>query len=231
MTNQIYNQSIIPSTDVIQLTLTLKMTTAQVVETSVTVNNNSSIQDYVHPNDQTQPTFETVLHWTTRLMVFPRNAGLGRCYLVSTRHEILSNIDRNLTGTLLRLRKNRNKINPARVRIPSSFESQTVVFQLFDFHLRKFKKFIIKKFYFNNQTCQHSTWQWLVVGDSPRGQLGLGIGQARIHTVFHRLTQIGTIFRNKYIFSNKNAFQVEIWKMLDSPCLMSTTKWKLTLMK
>ena len=43
----------------IQLTLTLKMTTAQVVETSVTVNNNSPIQDYVHPDDQTQPTFET----------------------------------------------------------------------------------------------------------------------------------------------------------------------------
>ena len=41
-----------------QLTLTLKMTTAQVVETSVTVNNNSPIQDYVHPDDQTQPTFE-----------------------------------------------------------------------------------------------------------------------------------------------------------------------------
>ena len=39
--------------DVIQLTLTLKMTTAQVVETSVTVNNNN-----VHPDDQTQPTFE-----------------------------------------------------------------------------------------------------------------------------------------------------------------------------
>ena len=35
-----------------QLTLTVKMTTAQVV------NNNSPIQDYVHPNDQTQPTFE-----------------------------------------------------------------------------------------------------------------------------------------------------------------------------
>ena len=30
----------------------------QVVETSVTVNNNSPIQDYVHPDDQTQPTFE-----------------------------------------------------------------------------------------------------------------------------------------------------------------------------
>ena len=42
----------------IQLTLTLKMTNAQVVETSVTVNKNSPIQDYVHPDDQTQPTFE-----------------------------------------------------------------------------------------------------------------------------------------------------------------------------
>ena len=30
-----------------------------------------------------------VVHWTTRLMVFPRNAGFGRCYLVSTRHENL----------------------------------------------------------------------------------------------------------------------------------------------
>ena len=57
----INSQSIIPSTDVIQLTLILKMTTAQVVETSVTVNNNSPIQDYVHPDDQTQPTFEMTL--------------------------------------------------------------------------------------------------------------------------------------------------------------------------
>ena len=53
------NQSITPSTDVMQLTLTLKMTIAQFVETSVTVNDNSPIQDYVHPDDQTQPTFET----------------------------------------------------------------------------------------------------------------------------------------------------------------------------
>ena len=37
------------------------MTTAQVVETSVTVNNNSPIQDYVHPDDQTQPTFSLEL--------------------------------------------------------------------------------------------------------------------------------------------------------------------------
>ena len=42
----------------IKLTLTLKMTTAQVVETSVTVNNNSPIQDYIHPDDETQPTFK-----------------------------------------------------------------------------------------------------------------------------------------------------------------------------
>ena len=42
----------------IQLTLTLKKTTAQVVKTSVTVNNNSPTEDYVHRDDQTQPTFE-----------------------------------------------------------------------------------------------------------------------------------------------------------------------------
>ena len=36
------------STDAIQLTLTLKVTTALVVETLVTVNNTSPIQDYVH---------------------------------------------------------------------------------------------------------------------------------------------------------------------------------------
>ena len=46
----------------IQLTLTLNMTTVQVVKTSVTVNNNSPIQDYVHPDDQTQPTFE-IFFW------------------------------------------------------------------------------------------------------------------------------------------------------------------------
>ena len=41
----------------------MKMTTAQVVEMSVTVNNNSPIQDYVHPaDDQTQPTFEESLY-------------------------------------------------------------------------------------------------------------------------------------------------------------------------
>ena len=37
------------------------MTTVKVVETSVNVNNNSPIQDYVHPHDQTQPTFFLVI--------------------------------------------------------------------------------------------------------------------------------------------------------------------------
>ena len=44
----------------IQLTLTLRMTTAQVVETSVTPVNNSRTQDYVHPDDYTQPTYESI---------------------------------------------------------------------------------------------------------------------------------------------------------------------------
>ena len=37
----------------IQITLILKMTTAHVVETLVTVNNNSPIQDYVRPDNHT----------------------------------------------------------------------------------------------------------------------------------------------------------------------------------
>ena len=48
---------VLPSSEVIQLTLTLEMTYAQVVETSVTVNN-SPIQDYVHLDDHAQPTYE-----------------------------------------------------------------------------------------------------------------------------------------------------------------------------
>ena len=41
-----------------QLAFTLKMGTAQVAKTSVTVNNNSPIQDYVHPDDRTPPDYE-----------------------------------------------------------------------------------------------------------------------------------------------------------------------------
>ena len=51
------------------------MTTVQVVETSVTVNNNSPIQDYVHPDNQTQPTFEMTpgfRPFTTIVLVYIR---------------------------------------------------------------------------------------------------------------------------------------------------------------
>ena len=57
MTSLIANN--ITTTTQLQRTLTLKMTTSQVVDTSVTVNKNSPIQDYVHQDDQTQPTFES----------------------------------------------------------------------------------------------------------------------------------------------------------------------------
>ena len=51
----------------IQLTLTLKMTIAQVVKTSVTVNN-SPIQDFVHPDDHTQPADVRLVTETTVIM-------------------------------------------------------------------------------------------------------------------------------------------------------------------
>ena len=53
------------------------MTTAQVVETSVTVNINSPIQDYVHPEDQTQPTIEMtpgLKPFTEKLQLFEISA-------------------------------------------------------------------------------------------------------------------------------------------------------------
>ena len=59
VTNQVNNQSLLPLTDVIQLKLTLKMTTAEIVEASVIVNN-SPIQDYSHTEDHTQPTYDDV---------------------------------------------------------------------------------------------------------------------------------------------------------------------------
>ena len=40
-----------------QLTLSLKMTTAQVVEMSVTAVNNSPIQDCCHPDNNASPTY------------------------------------------------------------------------------------------------------------------------------------------------------------------------------
>ena len=65
------------------------MTTAQVVKTSVTVNNNSPIQDYVHLDDQTQPTFEM----TRRLNLSQDVYCYGTLvFLIGTTHFILSEI-------------------------------------------------------------------------------------------------------------------------------------------
>ena len=50
----------------IQLTLTLKMATAQVVEMSFTINN-SPIQGYAHPDDYTQPTWFSILLYIEKL--------------------------------------------------------------------------------------------------------------------------------------------------------------------
>ena len=69
----------IASTDVIQLTLTLKMTNAQVVETSATVNNQPCSRDNVHPDDHIQystykmtsngvQTFTIIWYWCIKIL-------------------------------------------------------------------------------------------------------------------------------------------------------------------
>ena len=57
------------------------MTTAQVIETSATVNNNSPIQDYVHPEDQTQATYILFVLWTLsfRLLKNVKNPNAVLC--------------------------------------------------------------------------------------------------------------------------------------------------------
>ena len=75
------------------------MTTAQVVETSVTVNNNSPNQDYVHPDHQTQPTFE-MTPWfkpfrVTQIVIFKTFTQLNRdCHWLILGHVALTKIKR-----------------------------------------------------------------------------------------------------------------------------------------
>ena len=78
-------------------------------------------------------------------MVFPRKVGFGLCYLVSTRHEILSNIDRNA-------KPNRNSAAALKKPKPKEYRESanpvlrvSVVFQLFDFQLRMFLEVQSKK--------------------------------------------------------------------------------------
>ena len=69
------------------------------------------------------------------------------------------------------------------------------------------------------------------IGECPPGRGGGG--WAWIHTSFHRLTEIGGIFHNKYILNNKKKLSKlksgKCWTRL-AFCLISTTIWKLTLM-
>ena len=53
LTNQFSRTRLIHSTDKQHFHLTLMMTSAQVVETSVTVTDNSPFQGYPHPDDHT----------------------------------------------------------------------------------------------------------------------------------------------------------------------------------
>ena len=87
------------------------MTTAQVVETSVTVSNNSPIQDYVHPDDQTQPAFQQVVlegEYSEKSFVrfrVPQGTVLGPlCFLLfvnDTSNDITSNTKLFADDTLL----------------------------------------------------------------------------------------------------------------------------------
>ena len=54
-----HNQIFITTTDVIQLTLTLMMTSAQVVQMCVTINDRPS-QDYAHPDDHEKKILKTL---------------------------------------------------------------------------------------------------------------------------------------------------------------------------
>ena len=49
------------------------MTTAQVVETSVTVNNNNPIQDYTHPDYHIPPTYDKKLSFIQFNQNYPFN--------------------------------------------------------------------------------------------------------------------------------------------------------------
>ena len=56
-----------------------------VVEASVTVNNNSPTQDYVHPDDETQPTFEMTPGFKPFTVSLSKNYCLARIHLASSK--------------------------------------------------------------------------------------------------------------------------------------------------
>ena len=77
------------------------MATAQVVETSVTVNNNSPIQDYVPPYDQTQPTFEAHTFHKKKLSVYLGNIEILRIQNLLFSSEPVNYVTCNCGGCFL----------------------------------------------------------------------------------------------------------------------------------
>ena len=76
------------------------MTTTQVVETSVTVNNNSPIQDYVHPDNQTQPTFEMTPEFKPFTVLIKLSKRIADLWLLLTEKEINSSSSGVFWGNL-----------------------------------------------------------------------------------------------------------------------------------
>ena len=92
----LYNQSIIPSTDVIQLTLTLKMT-AQVVETLVNVNNNSPIRSGLRLLGRSNSTYFWNDSW---IQTFHKIISGRKEYSRFSRYGHLSSTDSSLLQTV-----------------------------------------------------------------------------------------------------------------------------------
>ena len=74
--------------------MTLKMTSAQVVETSVNINNNSSLQNYTNPDDHTQQTnvyigmFQLVLNECRVHQVLPLFFNLSPLYTLVSKNVV-----------------------------------------------------------------------------------------------------------------------------------------------
>ena len=88
----------------LQVTLTVKMTAAQVVETSVTVNNKFPIQDYVHPGDHAQPTYEMTPGFKPFIITFLSTTLLLSKRLIQKQEKLCESSPSFLSGSLPRQR-------------------------------------------------------------------------------------------------------------------------------
>ena len=115
-----------------------------------------------------------VLHWTTRLMVFARKAGLGRCYLVSTRQEIPGIVNRTFQN---RTQSNSIELNPwiefDWVRQSNEIEHHT--FSEFDFRTNRIQSNKSNSIELNPSDCVRlsSETEWGAKIKTPKKSLGL----------------------------------------------------------